>query len=99
MSIGSAIMSPMIFEKALSMSRNISKQEGKEVRDFMIVINDIQKGELNWERGIEPTKDNPAYYLRFCKTFNRMGAREMYYIKSDNRNFLSQLYNCLENEK
>ena len=98
-SIGSAVMSPMIFEKALSMSRNISKQEGKEVRDFMIVINDIQKGEWDWKTGIEPTKDNPSYYLRFCKTFNRMGAREMYYIKSDNRNFLSQLYNCLENEK
>ena len=80
MSVGSAIMSPMIFEKALSMSRNIAKQEGKGVKDFMIVVNDIQKGEWNWGTGIEPTKDNPAYYLRFCKSFDRIGARKMHYI-------------------
>ena len=99
LSVGSAIMSPMIFEKALSMARNVAKQEGTEIKDFMIVINDIQEGEWDWGTGIEPPKNDPAYYLRFCKTFDRMGAREMHYIKSDNRNFLLQLYHCLENEK
>jgi hypothetical protein len=98
-SIGSAIMSPMIFEKALSMSRNVARQEGKEIKNFMIVVNDIQKGNWEWGTGIEPPKDDPAYYLRFCKTFSRAGAREMHYIQADNRSFLSQLYYFLENGK
>lgn len=92
-SIGSAIMSPMIFEKALSVARNVARQEGKQITDFMLVVNDIQPGgDWNWGSGAEPPKDNPAYYLRFCKTFDRMGAGEMHYVCADNRNFLSNLY-------
>ncbi len=94
-SIGSAIMSPMIFEKSLSMARNIARQEKRKINDFMIVVNDIQEGNWDWNSGKEPPKDNPAYYLRFCKTFNRMGARELCYVQEDNRKFLSGLYQCL----
>ena len=90
-------MSPMIFEKALSMARNIAKQSGTEINDFMIVVNDIQPaGDWQWGTGIEPPKDSPAYYLRFCKTYDRMGAREMYYFGADNRTFLLNLYHCLK---
>jgi hypothetical protein len=96
-SIGSSIMSPMIFEKALSMTRNVAKQSGKEIKDFMIVVNDIQPaGDWQWGTGHEPPKDSPAYYLRFCKTFDRMGARAMHYICADNRAFLLNLYHCLK---
>ena len=99
LSIGSAIMSPMIFEKALSMSRNVAKQQEREIKDFMIVANDIQEGAWNWESDTEPPKKDPAYYLRFCKTFSRAGARNMQYIKMDNRDFVQQLYRCLHDEK
>jgi len=34
--------------------------------------------------------DNPAYYLRYCKTFNRMGGA-MRYLPADNRDFLLAL--------
>ncbi len=96
-SIGSAIMSPMIFEKALSMARNVAKQEGNNIKDFMIVVNDIQPaGGWHWGTGIEPPKNSPAYYLRFCKTFDRMGAKEMHYICADNRAFLLNLYHALK---
>lgn len=96
-SIGSAIMSPMIFEKALSMVRNVVKQRGKAITDFMIVVNDIQPaGDWQWGTGIEPPKNSPAYYLRFCKTFDRMGVREMHYVCLDNREFLVKLYNDLK---
>lgn len=51
-SIGSAIMSPMIFEKALSMARNVAHQNHKTINDFMIVVNDIQPaGGWRWGRG------------------------------------------------
>lgn len=96
-SIGSAIMSPMIFEKALSIARNTAKQEGKAIKDFTIVVNDIQdSGDWQWGAGKEPPKNSPAYYLRFCKTFDRMGAREMYYVCEDNRTFLMNLYHHLK---
>ncbi|MBT4166273.1 adenylyltransferase/cytidyltransferase family protein [archaeon] len=95
-SIGSAIMSPMIFEKALSMARNTAKQENKEIKDFMIIVNDIQQGNWDWNSKEEPNQQDPAYYLRFCKTFHRMGAREMHYIQQDNRDFLLGLYFELE---
>lgn len=96
LSVGSSIMAPMVFEKALSIARNVSLQEKKHIRDFMIVVNDIQEGSWNWGSGKEPSKSDPAYYLRFCKSFDRMGAREMHYIEADNRNFLCSLHKALE---
>jgi hypothetical protein len=98
LSIGSAIMSPMIFEKSLSMARNVARQEGKKIDDFMIVVNDIQEGNWNWGSGKEPEKTDPAYYLRFCKTFDRMGSREMHYIEAHNKDFLLSLYQKMKNK-
>jgi len=100
LSVGSAIMSPMIFEKSLSMSRNVAKQKGEDVDDFAIVVNDIQAGgSWKWGTGKEPKKTDPAYYLRFCKTFDRMGSREMYYVQADNRDFLCSLYKELKDNE
>jgi len=39
--------------------------------------------------------DHPAYYLRFCKTFARMGG-ELDYLCLDNRTFLPALYQSLK---
>jgi hypothetical protein len=91
MSVGSAIMSPMIFEKALSMSQNIMIQEQKHIDNHFILVVDMAKADWDWEKYGEPPMDNPAYYLRYCKTFNRMGG-EMHYLTADNRDFLLALY-------
>jgi hypothetical protein len=97
LSVGSAIMGPMIFEKALSMSKNTALQNGEKLDDYYLVVNDIQDGGgWDWNNG-EPPMDNPAYYLRFCKSFYRMGG-ELDYICLDNRAFLQGLYAKL-NEK
>ena len=93
-SIGSAILSPQIFEKALSMAKNIAKQENKKLENYDIFVNDIQEGKWDWSKG-EPPKDNPAYYLRFMKTFSRMGGTSEY-IQMDNRTFLHNLYHLLK---
>ena len=37
----------MVFEKALSMARNIGQQENRKIENFNVIVNDIQKGE--WE--------------------------------------------------
>ena len=91
MSVGSAVMSPMIFEKALSMSQNIMIQEKKHIDNHFILVVDLAKADWDWQENGEPPMDNPAYYLRYCKTFYRMGG-EMSYLTSDNRDFLLALY-------
>jgi hypothetical protein len=90
LSVGSAVMSPMIFEKALSMAQNLELQAGRHIeRHFMVVV-DLAAAAWDWDRDGEPPPDHPAYYLRYCKTFQRMGG-EMRYLSADNRDFLLAL--------
>lgn len=94
LSIGSAVMSPMIFEKSLSMSQNIAIQKGEHIDNHYILVVDMASSDWNWEKDGEPPADNPAYYLRYCKTFNRMGGK-MDYLTADNKDFLLTLYQKL----
>ncbi|MBP7037979.1 MAG: hypothetical protein KBB30_03640 [Bacteroidales bacterium] len=94
LSIGSAVMSPMIFEKSLSMAQNVHIQNGRHIDGHMIVVVDLARNEWDWNRLGEPPADNPAYYLRYCKTFSRMGG-EMHYLQADNRDFLCELFHVL----
>ncbi len=95
LSIGSAVMSPQIFEKALSASNNLRLQEGRSrIDEHYIAVVDIQDSETwDWSRG-EPPPNNPAYYLRFCKSLYRMGGT-VDYICCDNRVLLSHLIAAL----
>jgi hypothetical protein len=45
----------------------------------------------------EPPKDHPAYYLRFMKSFSRMGGT-MQYVQCDNVLFLHNLVWTLNQE-
>ncbi|MCC7518309.1 MAG: hypothetical protein IT578_03890 [Verrucomicrobiae bacterium] len=94
LSIGSAVMSPMIFEKALSMARNVARQEGRSLVRHRIAVVDLAKSAWDWTRG-EPSEDHPDYYLRFNKSFHRMGGT-LRYLSLDNRDFLLALWRTLE---
>lgn len=94
LSVGSAVMSPMIFEKALSMAQNLHLQQGAPLAGHFIAVVDLAEASWDWARGEPPTTD-PAYYLRFCKTFNRMGGT-LRYLSADNRAFLATLTQRLE---
>jgi hypothetical protein len=91
LSVGSAIMAPQVFEKSVSCVNNLRLQQGKKIlHDHTIYVADIQDGGgWDWSHG-EPPKDNPAYYLRFCKSFSRMGGR-MEYVQCDNVLFLTSI--------
>ncbi|MBN1942380.1 MAG: hypothetical protein JW849_03705 [Phycisphaerae bacterium] len=91
LSVGSAIMSPQVFEKAFSAANNLRRQAGREfLHDHSVAVVDLQDGgDWDWTRG-EPPKDHPAYYLRFCKSFHRMGGT-VDYLREDNRTILAQL--------
>lgn len=96
LSVGSAIMGPQVFEKSISCANNIRIQNGRPtVHDHKIFVVDIQEGgQWDWRKG-EPPKTNPAYYLRFCKSYARMGG-DMQYVRSDNLAFVHQLYHQLQ---
>lgn len=95
LSVGSAIMGPQVFEKSLSCVNNLRLQSGREVvKDHTIFVVDLQDGgNWDWTKG-EPPKTNPAYYLRFCKSFSRMGAA-MHYLQCDNLAFVHHLWRGL----
>ena len=96
LSVGSAIMAPQVFEKSLSCVNNLRLQAGRAiVHNHAFYVVDIQDGgNWDWSKG-EPPKDNPAYYLRFCKSFSRMGGT-MDYLQCDNVAFLHHLLRALE---
>ncbi len=95
LSVGSAVMSPMIFEKSLSMAQNLALASGKRIENHYMLVVDLQPSHWDWRQG-EPPENNPDYYLRYCKTFARMGGT-MRYLSADNRDFLLALVQRLEN--
>jgi len=95
LSVGSAVMSPMIFEKSLSMSQNLELQEGRKITNHHMVIVDLAQSTWDWSSDGEPPMDNPAYYLRYCKTFSRMGGT-MRYASAQNRDFFLALEQALD---
>ncbi len=96
LSVGSAIMGPQVFEKSISCVNNLRLQEERPiVSNHSIYVVDIQDGGYwDWTQG-EPPKDNPAYYLRFCKSYTRMGGA-MYYTQCDNTTFMHHLLLALD---
>ena len=59
----------------------------------MIVV-DLAESHWDWSAG-EPPPESPDYYLRYCKTFSRMGGT-MHYATADNRDFLLGLCRALD---
>jgi hypothetical protein len=96
LSVGSAIMAPQVFEKSLSCVHNLRIQEGRPlVSEHSIYVVDLQDGGgWDWTKG-EPPKTSAAYYLRFCKSFSRMGGA-MRYVQSDNVAFVHGLWHALQ---
>ncbi|MEX0331520.1 MAG: hypothetical protein AB3N64_08875 [Puniceicoccaceae bacterium] len=96
LSVGSAVMSPMVFEKSLSMARNLVRQRGEDISNHSIFVADLAESSWDWSKG-EPPSDNPAYFLRYNKTFSRMGGA-MRYLQIDNRDLLLNLAQSLLDE-
>jgi len=93
LSVGSAVMSPMVFEKSVSMAQNLALQQGERMTDHFMTVVDLQDSHWDWTQG-EPPEDNPDYYLRFNKSFSRMGGT-LRYASADNRDFLLGLTRAL----
>ncbi len=95
LNIGTAIMEPQVFEKSLSCVNNLRLQAGRPtVSGHSIYVVDLQDGGgWDWNQG-EPPKTSAAYYLRFCKSFARMGGA-LSYVQADNATFVHHLWTRL----
>jgi hypothetical protein len=82
-------------EQSLSCVHNLRLQEGRPlVQGHTVYVVDLQDGGgWDWSQG-EPPKSNAAYYLRFCKSFSRMGG-DMRYAQCDNALFVRLLHAAL----
>ncbi|MCC7493521.1 MAG: hypothetical protein IT204_14295 [Fimbriimonadaceae bacterium] len=92
LSIGTAIMGPQVFEKSLSCVNNLRLAAGRPaVSGHRLYVVDLQDGgNWDWTTG-EPPKESAAYYLRFCKSYSRMGGT-MHYVQADNAAFVQHLW-------
>lgn len=65
-SLGSAIMGPEVYLKALAMARNVARQEGRRIANFTTAVFDLVpiQGDVHHEL----PKTDPGYYFRPHKT-------------------------------
>lgn len=66
LNFGSAIMGPEVYLKALAMSRNVARQEGRELRAFTTAVFDLVP--IHGDPRRELPKTDPGYYFRPQKT-------------------------------
>jgi hypothetical protein len=65
LSLGSAVMAPEVFLKALAMARNVAASRGETIDGFTSLVTDLR--ELG-DAGREPPKGTSDYYFRPLKT-------------------------------
>jgi len=93
LNFGSAVTGPEVYLKALSMSRNIAKQQGRQICNFTTAVFDLLP--LEGENVNEtPPKSDPRYYFRPWKTImSRTVADggESYYVQGSHKDTVPSL--------
>ncbi len=90
--MGSAVMGPEVYLKALSMARNVAHQEGRKIANFTTAAFDLIQIEGEWDK--EASKSNPQYYYRPWKTIlvrTVADGGESFYICGDHRQTVPHL--------
>ena len=94
LSIGTAVMGPEVYLKALAMARNVAHQEGREIRRFTTGVFDLLPLEPAGLHAEAP-KSDPRYYFRPYKTIlvrTVADGGESHYVQGDHRQTLPTLY-------
>ncbi|MGQ9732315.1 MAG: hypothetical protein ACUVX8_13735 [Candidatus Zipacnadales bacterium] len=93
LNFGSAVMGPEVYLKALSMARNVARQEGREITHFATGVFDLV--DLGEKYRNPPPKSDPQYYFRPWKTIlvrTVADGGESYFIRGDHRDTVPYLY-------
>ena len=86
LNVGTAVMGPEVYLKALSMARNVAQQEGREIRHFATAVFDLI--ELDGDFRQQPAKTEQGYYYRPWKTIlvrTVADGGESFYFRGDHR--------------
>jgi hypothetical protein len=90
--MGSAVMGPEVYLKALSMARNVAHQEGRRIANFTTAAFDLIPISGDWQT--EAPKSNPQYYYRPWKTIlvrTIADGGQSYYVCGDHRQTVPHL--------
>ncbi|MGQ9457762.1 MAG: hypothetical protein ACUVS5_05690 [Anaerolineae bacterium] len=93
LNVGTAVMGPEVFLKALSMARNVAHQEGRRIVHFTTAVFDLL--DLGPDPHREPPKTDPRYYYRPFKTVlvrTVQEGGESFYIQGDHQATVVNLY-------
>lgn len=93
LNIGSAVMGPEVYLKALAMARNVAHQRDEEIRKFTTAVFDLPN--LGTDLSHEAPKDDPRYYFRPFKTIlvrTVADGGESHYVQGDHKATVPALY-------
>ena len=99
LNVGSAIMGPEVYLKALAMARNVARQQGREIRNFTTAVFDLVPIEGDYRK--ELPKTDPGYYFRPQKTIlvrTVADGGKSFYIRGDHRATVPALRRALAEE-
>ena len=97
LNIGSAVTGPEVYLKALSMARNLARQENRDIRRFTTAVFDLVPLPATWRDG-SPGKADPLYYYRPWKTIlirTVADGGESFYVPGDHRQTIPTLWHLL----
>ncbi len=93
LNFGSAVIGPEVYLKALSMCRNVAKQEGRSIRHFTTAVFDLLPLEGKNVHDAPP-KSDPRYYFRPWKTIMARTVAdggESFYVQGQHRDTVAYL--------
>lgn len=96
---GTAVMGPEVYLKALSMARNVARQEDKTLSNFLTAVFDLL--ELGDDLSKEASKSDARYYYRPYKTIlvrTVADGGESMYIRGDHRVTMPTLWQKIAGE-
>lgn len=96
LNVGSAVMGPEVYLKALSMARNVAKQEQRQIRHFTTAVFD--KVDLGENLHSEAPKTDAVYYFRPYKTVlvrTVADGGESHYVQGDHRSTIPNLHRLI----
>jgi len=97
MNFGSAIMAPEVYLKALSMVRNLARQQQRQICHFTTLVCDLLELPDDFRR--EPDRNSAAYYFRPWKTMlvrTVADGGESFYVRGRHAETIPQLWTAIQ---
>ena len=97
LNIGTAVMGPEVYLKALAMARNVAHQDGETISRFTTAVFDLV--DLGEDISGEAPRDDPRYYFRPYKTIlvrTVADGGESFYVRGEHRLTVPALYDLVQ---